>query len=91
MSLFTFKDSATHTATTSEMINNAVIIDFLSLIFNSLSCLLFDRAKIRLFAHTSNIFEQKKVKNKSFVDVCQGYDRIFELRSKIGGISEISK
>ena len=75
MSLFTFTASATHTATTNETINNTVIINFLSLIFNLLSCLSFDDAKVRLFANTDNIL----------------ISRIFELRSKIGGISEISK
>ena len=55
MSLFTFTASATHTATTNETINNTVIINFLSLIFNLLSCLSFDDAKVRLFANTDNV------------------------------------
>ena len=60
MSLFTFTASATHTATTNETINNTVIINFLSLIFNLLSCLSFDDAKVRLFANTDNILRQKR-------------------------------
>ena len=62
MSLFTFTASATHTATTNETINNTVIINFLSLIFNLLSCLSFDDAKVRLFANTDNILIRKSKK-----------------------------
>lgn len=71
MSLFTFTASATHTATTNETINNTVIINFLSLIFNLLSCLSFDDAKVRLFANTDNVFEQKKEEKRDFFDVYQ--------------------
>ena len=71
MSLFTFTASAIHTATTNETINNTVIINFLSLIFNLLSCLSFDDAKVRLFANTGNIFEQKKEEKRDFFDVYQ--------------------
>ncbi len=71
MSLFTFTASATHTATTNETINNTVIINFLSLIFNLLSCLSFDDAKVRLFAYTDNILIQKRHKKYHFIDTCQ--------------------
>lgn len=73
MSLFTFTASATHTATTNETINNTVIINFLSLIFNLLSCLSFDDAKVRLFSHTAKHFCIFLQKNQHSFDINQAF------------------
>ena len=58
MSLFTFTASATHTATTNETINNKVIVYYFCY-----PNVLFDDAKLTLFARTGKNFGQNEQKH----------------------------